>query len=386
MNVEFYLHNGQDRKGLSLIYAHYTHGGKKYRFSTGMKVEPKHWNVKKRFIRESHPQAGFIRVRLDGIRKKVMDCALSILAADLPPDTVRIRECLKGTGQKVTIAEAWRDFERTKVGRLSPSTQENYENTYRVLCHFLESTGAGWEVFTYAFPDRFISFLEKERGNLANTGRRRLRVLKVFLKHCEKAGFIASQEWKDWKIGIKKDMREEVYLTWEELNRLKNHQPDSRGWEQTRDVFIFLCHTGMRYSESQTLSPDMLEGDCLRFRIHKGGKMGEIRLSPTAQQIFQRYGGKWKLSTAEFNRRLKKLGESAGIHARVTDRDGTQVEKFRMISSHTGRRTFITLLLQSGVDIQSVRRLVGHSDIGITAQYDKRGSADFYRYITEVFG
>ena len=76
------------------------------------------------------------------------------------------------------------------------------------------------------------------------------------------------------------------------------------------------------------------------------------------------------------NRYLKEIGEKAGIDSMVTlstGRGGETIDntqpKYKFITSHTARRTFITLSLQKGMRPEVVMKIVGHSDIRTMMKY-----------------
>ena len=83
------------------------------------------------------------------------------------------------------------------------------------------------------------------------------------------------------------------------------------------------------------------ESGCLFCRIHRGGhlKLGQMH-SDTVWRIIQ------------------KRAKMAGIES---------------FSPHDFRRTFCSDLLDAGVDIVTVQKLVGHSSPVTTAKYDRRG-------------
>ncbi|KYC44048.1 hypothetical protein WA1_02590 [Scytonema hofmannii PCC 7110] len=58
--------------------------------------------------------------------------------------------------------------------------------------------------------------------------------------------------------------------------------------------------------------------------------------------------------------------------------------ELKPFSSHDFRRTFISELLENGVDMSTVKNLAGHSDIGTTIRYDRRGEQTKRRAVEAI--
>ena len=79
---------------------------------------------------------------------------------------------------------------------------------------------------------------------------------------------------------------------------------------------------------------------------------------PPALHILEKYGMKIpKMNNADYNRHLKALGLMAGIKTRL--------------HSHLARHTFATYMLRNGVKIESVSKMLGHTNITQTQRYAK---------------
>lgn len=151
-----------------------------------------------------------------------------------------------------------------------------------------------------------------------------------------------------------------------------------------RDIAMLLTATGagLRASELTVLQlKDIdLQSGCITVTRGKGRKYREVYVAKpvvTALKRWLKYRGEHAgalfsriskigtvavtgLSTAGFASILERMAESANVAS---------------FSPHDLRRTFITRLLEEGVDINTVRQLAGHADIATTARYDHRGEA-----------
>ncbi len=167
--------------------------------------------------------------------------------------------------------------------------------------------------------------------------------------------------------------------------------------KRTKDIFVFGCTVGLRYSDLMQLRKIHLQYQqqevSLLLHTQKTGAEVRIPLPPYAVGIIKKYhksAGRFvlpRLSGTNLNLQVKELIRRAGWDhplPRIRHRQGCPVEiktaagqTYRFcdhITAHTMRRTTITTLLMLGVDESVVRRISGHA----------AGSKEFYRYVVVV--
>jgi site-specific recombinase XerD len=127
----------------------------------------------------------------------------------------------------------------------------------------------------------------------------------------------------------------------------------------------------MRHCDSQLFNSTWLsEEKILEFTQLKTGGKAYAPLYEVSQKILMKYEGiPPKLSNQKLNDYLKELFRELKMNrpvieqivkAKVVHREVLPL--YSVISSHTARRTFITLCLQKGMPIQDVMKMSGHSD------------------------
>lgn len=139
--------------------------------------------------------------------------------------------------------------------------------------------------------------------------------------------------------------------------------------ETARNIFLFACYTGVAYCDLMGLGKKHLfrddEGSLwLKFNRHKTGVLCRIKLLPQAIRLMEklhRDGRETLLSFmgyANYQSYLKALRFRAGISFPFT--------------THTARHTFATLItLEQGVPIETVSKMLGHSNVSMTERYAK---------------
>lgn len=139
---------------------------------------------------------------------------------------------------------------------------------------------------------------------------------------------------------------------------------------QVRDIFIFMCYTGLSYIDTLQLTEDNIKTafdghQWIMTQCQKTSVPSNIRLLQIPLDIIEKYKGqrsKGKLfpvcSNQKMNEFLKEIATICGITKPVT--------------CHTARHTFgTTVTLANGVPIETVSKMLGHTDIRTTQIYAK---------------
>ncbi|ELU9400823.1 site-specific integrase [Salmonella enterica] len=164
------------------------------------------------------------------------------------------------------------------------------------------------------------------------------------------------------------------------IQAAKQHQHASR---RCRDVAIVLtlCGTGLRAGELVRLERRDYDNGVLTVRQGKGRKYREIHVADAVDKAIRAWlkVGADEADSALFSR-IQRNGKVASQPLTTTGLTGIladlqQTSGIARFTPHDMRRTFITCLLEQGVDINTVRQLAGHSDISTTTRYDCRGES-----------
>ena len=225
----------------------------------------------------------------------------------------------------------------------------------------------------------YVNFL-KDKENLRNTSiMKQIAYLKWFLRWCTRKGYCMNNAYESFNPKLKSVQKKVIFLTWEELNKLKNYNiPEGKQYlERVRDVFLFCCFTGLRYSDVYNLKKSDVRDDHIEITTIKTASRLVIELNNHSKAILEKYkvaefeGHKALpvISNQKMNDYLKELGELAEIDEPVNEtyykgssRIDTTTPKYALLGTHTGRRTFICNALALGIPAQVVMKWTGHSD------------------------
>jgi integrase len=160
-------------------------------------------------------------------------------------------------------------------------------------------------------------------------------------------------------ISIKYDRKTIERLTLEEVQALM--ETDCK-YSSIKNGFLFSCFTGLRLSDIKNLKFSDIKNNRIKFIQKKTKDEVEFKVHPTAQKIIEE---QIKTKRDEFvfhipdggktSQRLRNWIQSAGIEKKIT--------------FHCSRHTFGCLLIENGVDVFTVKKLMGHRDIKTTLQY-----------------
>lgn len=170
-------------------------------------------------------------------------------------------------------------------------------------------------------------------------------------------------------LKVKRNTSDAVYLTQAELERLHNVATINGNERYVKRVFMVEALTGARHIDAERITARHCNGGSLTYRAVKTGRPVVVPMHKWLAAYLDEDNEAPVTRLATFNDLLRSLCCRAAINGAVTlTRRGEEQQgpKWRFVSSHTGRRTFATLLFLHGTDVPTIARLMGHSDPQVT--------------------
>lgn len=224
----------------------------------------------------------------------------------------------------------------------------------------------------------FIDFLGK-KGMKNSTINKQLGFLRWFLRWCYEKGYHTNHTFEYFKPKLKNATKRVIFLTQEEMEKMESLAIPEKytSLETVRDVFLFSCYTGLRYSDVYNLTWDDIHDGKIEIVTVKTADRILIELNSKSQAILDKYSDIRfpnkkvlpVLSNQKMNKKLHALCKLAGIiePVKTTHYEGNRridkvQPKYELVGTHCGRRTFICTALSKGIPPSVVMKWTGHSD------------------------
>lgn len=257
------------------------------------------------------------------------------------------------------------------------STFEKFAAVKNHLTNFRERLT--FEFFDERGLNDYVGYLRDVKEMRNTTIGKQLSFLKWFLRWAFKKGVHQNNAYDSYKPKLKSTQKKIIFLTWDELNRLREFKIPSnkQALERVRDVFLFQCFTGLRYSDVFNLRRSDIKGDHIEVTTVKTSDSLIIELNNHSKAILDKYKDVAfeddkvlpVITNQKMNDYLKELAELAGIDEPVrqtyykgNERIDEVTPKYALLGTHAGRRTFICNALALGIPPQVVMKWTGHSD------------------------
>ena len=212
-----------------------------------------------------------------------------------------------------------------------------------------------------------------------STIEKKLGYLRWFLNWATDRGYNTNLDYKKFHPTLKMTQRKVIYLTKEEIARVRDLElSEAQAYlDPIRDIFLFCCFSGLRHSDVNNLRRSDIKGDHIEVTTVKTADSISIELNKVTRDILEKYKDTpFKDNKAlpnytnqAMNRDIKELCKLAGINEeiRVTTYKGNvrtdKIQpKWELVGTHTGRRTFIVNALSLGITPNIVMKWTGHSD------------------------
>ena len=389
MTVNFYLDSKSNNKEEKSIYC-YVRGlavGKTIYINTGKKINPKHWNQEKQCARKTlvgHPEFNTYITDLSAEIQKRHSILISkkrnASFAEIKTEIMKIFEKEEIKKEFIEVLDL---FSEIGGSTYSLSMIKKYKVLKNLLNEFQKSKKykITFSSIDLLFYDKFTVFLQNDKHQTNNTVSKYFDLLKTFLKWATERNFNDKVDFMRFKATTEKT--DIIYLNEKELLSIFYIDlSKSKHLERVRDVFCFACFTGQRFSDVSKLRREDIKNNFWFLSTTKTKDVLQIPLNDYALEILNKYPDSEKplpiISSQKTNKYLKELCKGAEINDSITIvryRGSERLEethpKHELVSTHTARRTFVTLSLEKGMRAETVMEITGHSNYKTFKQYIK---------------
>jgi integrase len=363
---------------------------KRLKLSTRIFINPNNWNYKTRRVEDKEPFANSINDILDLLQEKVFNMFISARIGDKPATydyfKTELTRFIELGGNDLEAGkdsqpyflskfEEYLDDSTDKVD----STIKNYRNTINQLKRFSLKYG---QSLTFAnINEEFITklnrYFAKDLRITSQTAGKHLKNLKAFLKSAYKKKYHSNKFFEQIKVSREKTIV--TFLTLEEVKALKSIKLENKELEESRDIFLMGVFSGLRHSDIIRISRRTVEGEYLSFMIKKTKRAQRTYINKYIRELLEKYDYSMpNISSTRVTNNIRKVAKMANLNRDVTTgrRVGADlIEKFRplheVISTHMGKRTFVTLFFEAGGRMQTILQSTGNSDMETMKHYHK---------------
>ena len=400
MQCNFNLRQPKANKPTNIYLVVYLNN-KQVKLSTGVKVYPEHWNIRKqqayvnaRLSKLDNNNNTIANDRLSELKDMFLefkhylcehptdiDNSITILRTRIYKNTMttEIKKKSATTVMKEIIdakqaASSTKEQQKLNVGKFERYLKENnisdtWEsmnlNTFESYQKYLVDNGRGSVTIRNIIQNTLFPLLKKvsKRVDIPFTW---------YDSNLNSFEFVKDESNKELASNKK------VTLTEEQLKQLYDYpitgtELQVRKRTEIRDLFVLQCLVGQRVGDMQKFfngdNEKDEEEDTISIIQQKTKARAIIPLTPLAKEIISKYQNTelkyYKPSNSNLNAELRIIAEEAGLNTPVTfeDKDGKQVKPlFELVHTHTARHTFITIMCRRDIPKETIIIATGHED------------------------
>jgi integrase len=370
----FIKRKAQKKDGTSPIIARITVNGKITQFSTKQFIKPEEWSVELGKVKGRSNNARYVNSLLDEIKTLVHKAYNEIVRLETSVTAEKVKNKFLGIGQEqfllMELFEEKNAILKKQVGiTRSKATYQKAEVCKRHLSSYLKMEYNQSDIdlrdINHSFIVGFENHLSTKCQCNYNTTAKFLQKFKSIVISAQKDGILQNDPFANYKISLKKVDR--GFLTDDELNRIMEKKFKTERLERIRDIFVFSCYTGLAYIDIKKLQKKHIsKGFDNKTWITKNRQKTEVKTVVPLLDIPLMILDKYKdlpngyllpiPSNQKTNAYLKEIADVCGITKNLT--------------FHLARHTFATTItLSKGVPIETVSKMLGHTNIKTTQIY-----------------
>lgn len=334
--------------------------GKRRYISTGRSVKPSEFNAKRQTVKGNKELNEF----LQALKARVLSIETTLLKKGVYVTIDTVLDVYRYGEEENTITflqvfdiHTENINKKVKQKLVTDTTLSKYKVTRGYICKYMKTELKKDDILmkevSPSFVEKLFIYLLSFMSN--NTAVQKMKQVKSVMRFAVEEGYIRVSPFK---IVLKKEKKEVVPLTIEEVNKIRKKKIDIPRLAKIRDLFVFECFSGLAFSDLASLNEkdfhiDEFGNKWIIKKRHKTNVVATIPLLPVALEILEKYNYKLPhLTNVKYNAYLKELGDICDIK--------------KKLHSHLARHTWATILLNNGMDMVSVSRCLGHANSKIT--------------------
>lgn len=400
LTVLFWLYRQKAKAdGKAPIYARITIDGKYTEISTGKKVNPASWDSEAKQVVGTGMEVKLSNQKLAQLQTDV-ERIFNGLQMQFPVVTPAMVKNVYGGKPAIeqtklikpaakneqSVLEVCDEFivkfqKRVEVGNASFQTLRHWRSTRKKVAAFIKYHFDRDDIYFSSLPDTFAEdfydylTLHVPKPLAEVTARKEVKWVRQIVKIGVKKKFIATNPMDGFKCSGG-DV-EVIPLEFWQVEKIQQKHLSVERIAEVRDAFIFQCFTGFAYQDIYDLSPEnivLVGRKKERWLVKHRGKteVGEmVPILPIVEELITKYkdhpyciaGNKLipVNSNYRYNVYLKEIADICEIRDIKGD--------IRRLDTHDARHFFADMMLNNGVPLEDVSKMLGHKNIRTTMRY-----------------
>jgi integrase len=395
------------------IYLQYSYKGELLRLNTGFKCKIDEWDEMKKLHTGDTKQDKKDNLVLLGLKNKLDTIVKNCIDEGFSPSLSEVKKRWDNSFEKSdcnNLIEYLQKFitERETDSSVVSNTIKNYKQLKKLLevfqTYYVGDKKIIFEDVNEEFFKELIHYCIKIRGSQPeqkkkkkgerkvlpydnNTIRKRVIDFRVFMNWCLNNGYTKNDKFKKFKHKGNDYSGNVFTLTKEEFNEVLNmtFEEKEKKLERVRDLFLLSSTTGLRFSDLIQLKKTNLSENYINVNVIKTRTILNIPINDVSRNILKKYNysinenlyisnQKYNEYIKEVMKKVKTLQDKVELKKYSgVDTTKTYIEKYNLVSSHTGRKQFINMCLDSNIPIPNIINWTGHKNLKTFRDYmDKK--------------
>jgi len=362
------------------IYLRITVNGRRSEISIKRFINEENWNLSRGMAKGKSDEVRILNTFLEQIRRNIVDCYQELKTLKQAFSCEDVKNAFLGIKtESHTLMELF-DYHNNEMSNLLEwGTLKNYFTTKKYFQSYLKvkhkKTDIHLSLLRYGFLIGFVNFMNETKPINPhqpfshNTIMKHIERFKKIMNLAFQNEWIHKDPFKRFKLSfIKKEIE---HLSEKELKKIENKKFKIERLECIKDLFVFSCYTGLSYIDVHNLKDENIvigiDGrKWISTYRKKTDKPVLVPILPQAMNIIDKYKGHQaalindKLLPSYTNQRLNSYLKEIADVCRIK----------KNLTFHMARHTFATTVtLSNGIPIETVSKLLGHSNIKTTQIY-----------------
>ena len=366
ITIKLYLRCDNKEKKSGYVWVSFYTNREKVNFSTKVSCEHKHWNVNSQRITSGDKNAKDKNLILERILARIND----VIVKYRLKNRVLTRMGFNKAYNRPTDFDNFYAFVDEHKRKTSPRMEYTTLTMHNVILKKLKEFAPElhFDDITLDFVVGYYSFLRKTLKNNENTSYKNMSVIRKYVRAAYKVGYMDNNPFDDFKI-----VRTKASYTFLEEDEIKSlisiykQGTLELKYYKTLQLFLFMCFGSQHISDAKSMKIEQFnETSFTYYRIKNRNSKPEpvvVPLSGVMKNILTDIVGHRKAGPVfdklpadqTMNQYLKYIAKQAKIAKAITHK--------------TGRHTFATFYLSKTMDLNSLKDIMGHSDIRQTLIY-----------------